>query len=58
MDLSVYFCKKKKDHILVHNMHTLGGHSGSPIVRLTDKNNKPSIRVVGIHTHRGTGDTN
>jgi V8-like Glu-specific endopeptidase len=57
-DLNGNFVQKRDKYILVHSMPTLGGHSGSPIVRVTDKYNKESIKVVGIHTHKGTNDTN
>jgi hypothetical protein len=39
-------------------MGTLGGHSGSPIMRLKNKQGKESIKVVGIHTHKGTNGNN
>lgn len=58
VDLNGNFVQKSDNYILVHNMHTQGGHSGSPIVCVTDKYNNESIKVVGIHTHKGTNDTN
>jgi V8-like Glu-specific endopeptidase len=38
-------------------MPTLGGHSGSPIFRLPSKGEQ-SIKVVGIHTHKGKAGLN
>ncbi len=39
-------------------MATKGGHSGSPIVIITDENGRFIYHVVGIHTHKGYNNTN
>jgi hypothetical protein len=45
-----------ENYVLVHTAKTQKGHSGSPILQVgaSDSN----IKVVGIHTHRGYGNTN
>ena len=43
-------------YILVHDMKTSSGQSGSPIMRLVKEAERQYYEVVGIHTHKGTTD--
>lgn len=44
------------NYVLVHTAKTQKGHSGSPILQVGGSGS--NIKVVGIHTHRGYGQTN